>query len=108
MIVEKLVDSGLVPEAVLRTGIRAVCALRLREERRRDPQDFIASLPAPPAKGVVCNRSDARTPKERDDAADPAEAARATKISSRAMELTRGGLPYQQAWNRAASELQPA
>jgi len=46
VIVETLVDSGLVPEAVLRAGIRAVCALRLREERRRDPQDFIASLRA--------------------------------------------------------------
>lgn len=41
-----LVDSGLVPEPVLRAGIRAVCALRLREERRRDPQAFIASLRA--------------------------------------------------------------
>src|SRR5688572_1808088 len=29
-----MVDSGLVPEPVLRAGIRAVCALRLREQRR--------------------------------------------------------------------------
>jgi cyclopropane-fatty-acyl-phospholipid synthase len=31
---ERLVDSGLVPEPLLRAGIRAICALRLREERR--------------------------------------------------------------------------
>ena len=31
---ERIVDSGLVPEPILRAGIRAVCALRLREERR--------------------------------------------------------------------------
>ena len=30
---ERIVDSGLVPEPVLRAGIRAVCALRLREQR---------------------------------------------------------------------------
>ncbi len=30
----RIVDSGLVPEAILRAGIRAVCALRLREEHR--------------------------------------------------------------------------
>ncbi len=29
-----IVDSGLVPEPMLRAGIRAVCALRLRQERR--------------------------------------------------------------------------
>ena len=34
------------PEAVLRAGIRAVCALRLREERRRDPQALVAALRA--------------------------------------------------------------
>ena len=44
MIVERIVDSGLVPEPVLRAGIRAVCALRLREERRRDPQALVAAL----------------------------------------------------------------
>ncbi len=32
--IERLVDSGLVPEGALRLGIRAVCALRLRDERR--------------------------------------------------------------------------
>ena len=30
---ERLVDSGLVPEPALRAGIRAICALRLREQR---------------------------------------------------------------------------
>ena len=30
---ERIVDSGLVPEPLLRAGIRAVCALRLRQER---------------------------------------------------------------------------
>ena len=30
---ESLVDSGLVPEGLLRAGIRAVCAMRLRQER---------------------------------------------------------------------------
>jgi cyclopropane-fatty-acyl-phospholipid synthase len=33
-VLERIVDSGLVPEPLLRAGIRAVCALRLREERR--------------------------------------------------------------------------
>ena len=32
-----IVDSGRLPEPVLRAGIRAVCALRLRQERRRPP-----------------------------------------------------------------------
>src|SRR3990167_1537869 len=31
---ERLVDSGLVPETAPRAAIRAVCALRLRQERR--------------------------------------------------------------------------
>ena len=31
---ERIVDSGLVPEPLLRAGIRAICALRLRQERR--------------------------------------------------------------------------
>jgi cyclopropane-fatty-acyl-phospholipid synthase len=44
--IERVVDSGLVPEQVLRAGIRAVCALRLREERRRDPHQLIAALRA--------------------------------------------------------------
>jgi cyclopropane-fatty-acyl-phospholipid synthase len=32
-VLERLVDSGLVPEPALRAGIRAICALRLREQR---------------------------------------------------------------------------
>jgi len=44
MLVERIVDSGLVPEPVLRGAIRAVCALRLYEERRRDPRALIDEL----------------------------------------------------------------
>jgi cyclopropane-fatty-acyl-phospholipid synthase len=44
VIVERVVDSGLVPEPVLRAAIRAVCALRLRQERARDEAAFVASL----------------------------------------------------------------
>ncbi len=33
LVLEHLVDSGLVPEPMLRAGIRAICALRLRQER---------------------------------------------------------------------------
>jgi cyclopropane-fatty-acyl-phospholipid synthase len=36
-VLQQIVDSGRVPEPVLRAGIRAVCALRLRQERRRAP-----------------------------------------------------------------------
>lgn len=46
MWLERVVDSGLVPEQVLRAGIRAVCALRLRQERRRDPRELVARLRA--------------------------------------------------------------
>ncbi len=42
MLVERIVDSGLVPEAVLRAGIRAVCALRLREQRAASPDSLDA------------------------------------------------------------------
>ena len=34
---QRIVESGRVPEPVLRVAIRAVCALRLRQERRRPP-----------------------------------------------------------------------
>src|SRR5262245_34915452 len=44
VLVEKIVDSGLVPEPVLRAGIRAVCALRLVQERRRDERALVAEL----------------------------------------------------------------
>jgi cyclopropane-fatty-acyl-phospholipid synthase len=43
-LVEHVVDSGLVPEPLLRAGIRAVCALRLRHERRGDPDARHAAL----------------------------------------------------------------
>jgi cyclopropane-fatty-acyl-phospholipid synthase len=36
-VLQRIVDSGRLPEPVLRAGIRAVCALRLRQERRRAP-----------------------------------------------------------------------
>ena len=42
--IQRIVESGLVPEPVLRAGIRAVCALRLREEKRRDPRAFVEAL----------------------------------------------------------------
>ena len=44
MLVERIVDSGLVPERVLRAGIRAVCALRLREQRSASPDALVDSL----------------------------------------------------------------
>ncbi|MGE5186053.1 MAG: class I SAM-dependent methyltransferase [Acidobacteriota bacterium] len=46
MILDRVVDSGLVPEPLLRAGIRAACALRLREERRRDRDALVRSLRA--------------------------------------------------------------
>jgi cyclopropane-fatty-acyl-phospholipid synthase len=46
LVIDRIVESGLVPEPVLRAGIRAVCALRLREQRRADPQQLIATLRA--------------------------------------------------------------
>lgn len=42
--IERLVDSGLVPEPLLRAGIRAICAQRLREQRGRHDGTFIESL----------------------------------------------------------------
>ena len=45
---ETIVDSGRVPEPVLRAGIRAVCALRLREERTADRRAFVGGLAAAP------------------------------------------------------------
>ena len=44
--IDRIVEAGLVPEPVLRAGIRAVCALRLREQRGVDPQRFVAELRA--------------------------------------------------------------
>ncbi len=34
---QPIIDSGLVPEPLLRLAIRGICALRLRDERRRPP-----------------------------------------------------------------------
>jgi cyclopropane-fatty-acyl-phospholipid synthase len=36
-VLQRIVDSGWVPEPLLRAGIRAICALRLRDEGRRAP-----------------------------------------------------------------------
>jgi cyclopropane-fatty-acyl-phospholipid synthase len=46
MFVERVVESGRVPEVVLRAGIRAICALRLRQERDRDERELVAELRA--------------------------------------------------------------
>jgi cyclopropane-fatty-acyl-phospholipid synthase len=47
--IERIVESGAVPERLLRAGIRAVCALRLRQEARRDRRDaFARELAAAP------------------------------------------------------------
>ncbi len=43
---EILVDNGLLPEVVLRAGIRAICALRLRELREADLPQLVAALRA--------------------------------------------------------------
>ena len=44
--IERLVDSGLVPEPLLRAGIRAICALRLREQRGASHDAVVAELRA--------------------------------------------------------------
>jgi cyclopropane-fatty-acyl-phospholipid synthase len=46
VLVERIVDSGVVPEPVLRAAIRAVCRMRLKDEAKRDPAVFVASLRA--------------------------------------------------------------
>jgi cyclopropane-fatty-acyl-phospholipid synthase len=46
-LLQRIVESGRVPEPVLRAAIRAICALRLRQERRRQPgshERLIAAL----------------------------------------------------------------
>lgn len=45
-LVERIVESGWVPEPVLRAGIRAVCGLRLRQERATDRRTFVDTLRA--------------------------------------------------------------
>jgi cyclopropane-fatty-acyl-phospholipid synthase len=48
-VVDRVVASGVMPEPLLRAGIRASCATRLRRERRLDRKDgFIASLARQP------------------------------------------------------------
>jgi cyclopropane-fatty-acyl-phospholipid synthase len=48
-LVDRLIESGRVPEPILRAGIRAACATRLRKERRLDRKEaFIESLRAEP------------------------------------------------------------
>jgi len=42
-LLQRIIESGRVPEPVLRAGIRAVCALRLRQERRR-PRGYAEAL----------------------------------------------------------------
>jgi cyclopropane-fatty-acyl-phospholipid synthase len=46
VIFERIVDSGLVPEPVLRAAIRGICALRLRQERGRDARSLVDELRA--------------------------------------------------------------
>jgi cyclopropane-fatty-acyl-phospholipid synthase len=48
MLLERLVDSGRVPEPILRAGIRAVCALRLRQEAKADRAGLVDELRAAP------------------------------------------------------------
>ena len=46
-LLDRVIESGHVPDPLLRAGIRAVCATRLRRERRRDPafkDAFVESL----------------------------------------------------------------
>jgi cyclopropane-fatty-acyl-phospholipid synthase len=44
VLVERLVDSGVIPEPILRAAIRGVCRLRLRDEAKRDPRAFVQAL----------------------------------------------------------------
>jgi len=46
-LVDRVIDTGRVPDTVVRAGIRAACATRLRHERRREPgfkDDFVERL----------------------------------------------------------------
>ncbi len=51
-LLKRLIDSGWVPEPLLRAGIRAVCALRLRQERRRH-NGYLESLVAELCRGDI-------------------------------------------------------
>jgi cyclopropane-fatty-acyl-phospholipid synthase len=57
-VLQRIVESGLVPEPVLRAGIRAICAKRLRDERRRDPR-HLERLVAELRRSEVAIRTDA-------------------------------------------------
>jgi cyclopropane-fatty-acyl-phospholipid synthase len=57
-VLQRIVDSGCVPEPVLRAGIRAVCALRLRQERRRPP-DYRSALVAELRRSAIAIAPDA-------------------------------------------------
>ena len=49
--VDRVIDTGRVPDPLLRAGIRAACGARLRRERRRPPgfrEDFIGQLRSSP------------------------------------------------------------
>src|SRR5258708_4083302 len=43
-VIERIVDSGIVPEPILRASIRAICALRLYQERDSDERALVARL----------------------------------------------------------------
>jgi hypothetical protein len=41
-VIDRLLETGRVPEPMLRAGIRATCRVRLARERARDPTDAFA------------------------------------------------------------------
>jgi len=43
-VVDRLIETGRVPDPLLRLGIRATCATRLRRERRRPRDEFVERL----------------------------------------------------------------
>ena len=50
-LVDRLIASGRVPDPLLRAGVRASCATRLRRERRRGPaakEAFVEQLRSSP------------------------------------------------------------
>lgn len=58
-VVDRLIESGRVPESLLRAGIRASCATRLRRERRLDRKEaFIESLRAEPVAREVAKANE--------------------------------------------------
>jgi len=58
-LVDRLIESGRVPEPMLRAGIRASCAARLRKERRLDRKEaFIESLREEPVAREVAKANE--------------------------------------------------